>query len=241
MRGQFSAIYKNAIATCLGAFMVAATGTGTALTADQTSSIETPTPPIKPIYNNGSTLKPSWGWVGRPAAYDDFCKNLPHECLPYERVNQVVALNDALWRQILQINKAANLNIDPKNDNVMYGDKVTESWNYPESNPRNPENGRLQGDCEDYVLDKRRALLRIGIPASALRIAVVKRIKANYDGHAVLIVKTDHGDFVLDNLHDKVLAVSETRDEFQFYSMQSGHNPKSWVIPKISTLSVAGN
>ncbi len=55
---------------------------------------------------------------------------------------------------------------------------------------------------EDYVLAKRRALIQAGISPSALRIAYVKT--RGGEGHAILVVKTDRGEFVLDNLNGKV-------------------------------------
>lgn len=54
------------------------------------------------------------------------------------------------------------------------------------------------GDCEDYALTKRAALIRAGLPASALRIAAATTRSGQ--GHAVLVVRTNEGDLVLDNL-----------------------------------------
>ena len=58
------------------------------------------------------------------------------------------------------------------------------------------------GDCEDYVLEKRRELMHKGLSASDLLITVVR--KPDGEGHAMLTVRTDKGDFVLDNLTDAV-------------------------------------
>ena len=57
---------------------------------------------------------------------------------------------------------------------------VVERWNYPDDG---------YGDCEDYVLLKRRMLMQAGWPREALLITVVRDKKG--DGHAVLTVKTD--------------------------------------------------
>ena len=70
---------------------------------------------------------------------------------------------------------------------------VQEQWELP---------GNV-GDCEDYVLEKKRRLTEIGVAPGALRVTVV--YDANGGGHAVLTVVTDLGDFVLDNNNDKVL------------------------------------
>lgn len=57
------------------------------------------------------------------------------------------------------------------------------------------------GDCEDFVLEKRRRLLALGVPPPAMRI-VTARIKTSQfgreRGHAVLVVLTTEGEWVLD-------------------------------------------
>ena len=60
------------------------------------------------------------------------------------------------------------------------------------------------GDCEDFVLAKRKALVSAGVPRRALRIAV-GRLPSG-EAHAVLIVATDQGDYVLNNLHSAVVS-----------------------------------
>ena len=86
-----------------------------------------------------------------------------------------------------------------------------------------PDDGK--GDCEDYVLLKRRMLMQAGWPREALLITVVRDKKG--DGHAVLTVKTDKGDFVLDNQEEQVLLWSDTG--YRFVKRQSQSNPNNWV------------
>ena len=86
--------------------------------------------------------------------------------------------------------RGVNAAIKPMNDFDIYG--KDEVWAYP----------RGAGDCEDYVLEKRRDLMRKGISLSDLLITVVR--KPDGEGHAVLTVRTDEGDYVLDNLTDTV-------------------------------------
>jgi len=71
---------------------------------------------------------------------------------------------------------------------------LVEKWSYPDDG---------YGDCEDYVLLKRRMLLQSGWPREALLITVVRDKKD--EGHAVLTVKTDRGDYVLDNQAEDVV------------------------------------
>jgi len=80
------------------------------------------------------------------------------------------------------------------------------------------------GDCEDYVMTKRDALIHAGLPASALRIASVKTRQG--EQHAILVVKTtDHGDLVLDNLTGTIRTLPQTG--YRVMAM-SGPDPKVW-------------
>jgi len=80
------------------------------------------------------------------------------------------------------------------------------------------------GDCEDYAMTKRSHLIHMGVPASALRIAYVKTSWG--EGHAVLVVRTDSGELVLDNLTRAILPIQQTG--LRVVSM-SGANPSRWV------------
>ncbi|KQT80939.1 hypothetical protein ASG54_05645 [Aureimonas sp. Leaf460] len=80
------------------------------------------------------------------------------------------------------------------------------------------------GDCEDFALTKRQALLEAGLPSSALRIAVATT--STGEGHAVLVVKTEAGDFVLDNRIGRVLPWHQT--DLRFIKITSAENPRLW-------------
>ena len=69
------------------------------------------------------------------------------------------------------------------------------------------------GDCEDYVLLKRKMLIDAGWPREALLITVVRDRKG--EGHAVLTVKTDKGELVLDNQNENVVALDRDRLPFR--------------------------
>jgi predicted transglutaminase-like cysteine proteinase len=75
------------------------------------------------------------------------------------------------------------------------------------------------------VLLKRRILIQRGWPATALLITVV-RDESN-EGHAVLTVRTDRGDFVLDNKVNHVKAWADT--PYTFVKRQSARNPLVWI------------
>jgi predicted transglutaminase-like cysteine proteinase len=80
-----------------------------------------------------------------------------------------------------------------------------------------------RGDCDDYVMTKRRSLMRAGVPASALRIAIVRTRRG--EGHAILIVKTSAGELVLDNLRSGIVRRNETG--YRFVSVSTA-DPLRW-------------
>lgn len=84
------------------------------------------------------------------------------------------------WKKMLEINYDTNQAVTPMTDKDIYG--VEEYWAYLDK----------VGDCEDYVLLKRRKLIDAGFSPSDLLITVV--LQPNGDGHAVLTVRTDRGD-----------------------------------------------
>jgi predicted transglutaminase-like cysteine proteinase len=111
-----------------------------------------------------------------------------------------VVMTSGVWALINRINDSVNRAIKPQDDRITYG--VADYWGTP------LEHGLKAGDCEDYVLEKRRALLAAGLPAQALSIAVVKTIQG--DGHAVLLVGADDDWYVLDSLTPVIAPWRET-------------------------------
>ncbi|MBS7704107.1 transglutaminase-like cysteine peptidase [Chelatococcus asaccharovorans] len=129
--------------------------------------------------------RPPIGWV-------DFCKRHPAECTTDIGEPAKIMLFQARWDEIGTVNRRVNAQIRPMPDIEHWG--LIESWDFPDDGI---------GDCEDYVLEKRRQLAAAGLPRRALLITVVLD-EANA-GHAVLMVRTDRGDFVLDNKRDAIL------------------------------------
>lgn len=64
------------------------------------------------------------------------------------------------------------------------------------------------GDCEDYAIAKYLLLRQAGVPASQMRILVM-RAANNIPEHSVLIVETSGGIVVLDNLRRRPYAYSQ--------------------------------
>lgn len=179
------------------------------------------------------TSKPNYmrvhGQALPPFGFVQFCQRHRREC---DRVDDV-SFNryDAGPRDLREldvINRAVNARIQPVTDLELYGRE--EYWTYPTS----------QGDCEDYVVLKRRELMARGWPASALLITVVRDELG--DGHAVLTVRTRQGDYVLDNKVDDVRLWNQT--PYKYLMRQSYLSPSLWMAldPRIRSgaPSVAG-
>ena len=155
----------------------------------------------------GAYARPPIGWV-------EFCIENPRECDGKPLEARDVVLTTAAWKDLQRINKWVNEQIKPMTDLEHWG--VVERWSYPDDG---------YGDCEDYVLLKRRMLMQAGWPRQALLITVVRDLKG--EGHAVLTVKTDKGEFVLDNQEEEVRLWSETG--YRYVKRQSQTDPNFWV------------
>jgi predicted transglutaminase-like cysteine proteinase len=154
------------------------------------------------------------GRTTQPVGHYDLCRQMPVECDQVTPKRAPTELTRKLWAQIVEVNNLVNTMVIPRTDREIWG--VEERWSYP-------VNGT--GDCEDYVLEKRRLLMKAGMPAGNLLITVVRQ--PNGEGHAVLTARTSLGDFVLDNLEPRVLAWHETR--YEFLKQQSERHSGAWV------------
>lgn len=168
----------------------------------------------------GPTARPPIGWV-------EFCADRPLECKVAPSTPRDVVLSGKAWTDLVRINTWVNENVKPMTDMDHWG--VVEKWSYPDDG---------YGDCEDYALLKRRMLVEAGWPREALLMTVVR--EKNGNGHAVLTVKTDKGEFVLDNQEERILLWSET--SYRFVKRQSQSDPNRWVSlgdprPTIATAS----
>jgi len=162
----------------------------------------------RPIHVSvGPASRPPIGWV-------EFCTEKPKECAASPSAPRDVVLTPKARKDLIKVNRWVNETIQPVTDLEQWG--VVERWSYPDT-------GR--GDCEDYVLLKRRMLIEAGWPREALLITVVRDKKG--EGHAVLTVKTDKGDFILDNQEERVLLWSDTG--YRFVKRQSQSDPNVWV------------
>lgn len=168
------------------------------------------------------------GNTSAPYGHREFCNAYPAECAATTSKPVVVKLDRNRWNELLAVNAEVNAAILPRTDADLYG--VEEYWTFP-------DNGK--GDCEEYVLEKQRVLIARGWPRSALLITVVKDLRN--EGHAVLTVRTDKGDIILDNQMEVVLPWYST--PYRFVKRQSPNDAAKWTSisdTRVSTVASIG-
>lgn len=157
---------------------------------------------------------PLAGWV-------EFCSGNPEECIVDRREAEILPFTESLAALLSSVNLSVNRALIPVTDQNHWG--IVERWSYPTDG---------MGDCEDYQLLKRKMLREAGLPQRALRMTVV--IDENGEGHAVLTVRTDRGDLILDNKTDEVLEWFKTN--YRYIKRESAE-ATGWVY---LTLEPAG-
>jgi predicted transglutaminase-like cysteine proteinase len=150
-----------------------------------------------------------------PTGWTKFCAENADECRPAPDQSRDVTLTPALLQQLYEINKFANDRVTWTSDAELYG--TSERWAYPLD----------RGDCEDIVLLKRRLLTKAGWPAGALLITTVEERGAGKGRHAVLTVRSDRGEMILDNQTPEILFWYET--SYRYIARQSTIDPNIWV------------
>lgn len=154
-----------------------------------------------------------YGKTLAPVGFVKFCAANPDDCKPLENNQNVIAMTQERWNLLAQVNNFVNSKIAPVSDQDLYGE--VEHWAYPTD----------AGDCEDYVLLKKRYLQNLGFSAEALLITVV--LDEKKEGHAVLTITTKKGDYVLDNRRNDVKRWDGTG--YKFLKRQSHTNPLQWI------------
>jgi predicted transglutaminase-like cysteine proteinase len=154
----------------------------------------------------GDDTSVPYGWM-------EFCQRYHNECAASGAAADVNLTEKAL-HEIQQVNAWVNRSIEAISDMDHWG--VVDRWDYPMDG---------KGDCEDYALLKRKMLIERGFPRQALLITVVR--DQQNEGHAILTVKTNGGEFILDNLSDDVKPIN--RIAYRLVKRQSQENPNVWV------------
>lgn len=161
-----------------------------------------------------------------PPGFISFCVRHPDQCdaLPGEASS--IGLTDQRWHAILSVNRQVNESLWREDDDKHYG--RPEYWEIPTDG---------YGDCEDYALAKRKELIDRGLPKLALRIAIT--VTPRKERHAVLLVDTDRGQYVLDNLTDDI--IERRQSDYQWVEEQDPKNARAWVserrLPEAGTVA----
>lgn len=156
------------------------------------------------------TLAPM-GWV-------QFCRDYANDprkpCARSTMPPVDIRMDSYAWKELNRINTAVNSEIAPLTDREHWN--VVDRWDFPDDG---------KGDCEDYVIEKRHRLMKAGFPRQALLVTVVRDLEG--EGHAVLTVKTDKGDYILDNMNEAIRPWTATG--YKFVKRQSQVDPNVWV------------
>jgi predicted transglutaminase-like cysteine proteinase len=159
----------------------------------------------QPVAKVGNA-KPIPGWVR-------FCGQNPAECAVDPSEPATIELTAKDWKTLNRINQQVNAAIKAKSDEDHWG--VEDRWDFAEDG---------YGDCEDYQLVKRKRLVEAGFPRRALRMTVV--IDEEGAGHAVMMVRTNRGDFILDNKRNAILPWHRTN---YVYIKREGDEGSAWA------------
>ncbi|KQR30741.1 transglutaminase [Rhizobium sp. Leaf155] len=163
--------------------------------------------------NKGSPAMVTGGITSQPIGHYEFCQRYASECDIRSKLTPAPRVTNYGWTVIRDINTEVNTTIVAMTDQEVYG--KDEYWEYP----------KTAGDCEDFVLLKRKKLIEKGFAVSDLLITVVR--KPDGEGHAVLTVRTNDGDFILDNLSNEVKLWTDTN--YTYLKRQASFNTGRWV------------
>jgi len=156
----------------------------------------------------GAATSVPYGWV-------DFCHRERAECLQPVLPPLDINLTSATWSKIDRINRMVNQAIQPVT-NLEHWGTMLDHWDYPFDG---------KGDCKVYALYKRKLLIDMGFPRQALLMTIVRDLED--EGHTILTIKTNRGEFVLDNLSEEIRPWDATG--YRFIKRQSQENPNVWV------------
>jgi predicted transglutaminase-like cysteine proteinase len=170
--------------------------------AQTLAALPDPTPEARSV----GQARPVLAWV-------KLCERLPAECEVDTSEPMTVDLTAKAWQTIVSVNRRVNTTLRPVTDQDHWG--VPDTWDFPTDGA---------GDCEDYQLQKRKLLIEAGLPRRAMRMTVV--IDEKREGHAVMMVRTNRGDFILDNKTNTVLPWHDTG---YVYVKREGQDGPGWV------------
>lgn len=130
----------------------------------------------------------------------------------------MLILTEDWWKTISRINREVN-SIPYQSDMSRYG--TEEFWTEIDTS----------GDCEDYALEKRRRLIGAGVRVDDLSLAIC--VTERDEHHAVLVLHTDKGSYVLDNRRPDPLPWTDL--PYTWIARQNGRRWEKIIAPGSST------
>ena len=149
-----------------------------------------------------------------PMAYTQFCVRYVDECQqrrPLFRGGRI-KLTNLRWTELVNVNGSVNASIRPEPNKVGIADH---DWLLSPA----------FGNCNDYAVTKRHELIARGWPARAVLLSEVATFSGPH--HVVVVVRTNIGDLVLDNLTETIMPWFQK--PFQWLRIQAPRNPNFWV------------
>lgn len=153
-----------------------------------------------------------------PFQHVRFCLRYPADCRSNPAEDERIDLTRENSELLERVNRLVNANIIPAQKSS--GGDLQEVWAI----------APYTGDCNDYAVTKRHELLQSGLPARALRLAVVRTPSGS--GHLVLFVATTKGDLVLDSLVETIVPWQST--DYQWMKIQSASDARAWYHVKVT-------
>lgn len=154
-----------------------------------------------------------------PFGFKKFCRVERAHCAAYQKASDAdkakVTLTLARLAELERINTSVNRDILQVPEMSFFSASYKDEWKLP----------TVSGDCEDLALLKQKRLIELGWPENALLITV-----ADMPGgvrHAVLTVRTEKGDLILDNTTDEIHDWREVN--YRWIKRQSVRNMMRWV------------
>lgn len=175
-------------------------------------------PPTYPTWEKNVGFISMTSYIAAPAAFLDFCNRYPEDCLPPMKGISKIELDAERMRELNTVNSDVN-------DTLFFNsDYAVDTWDYPQDNI---------GDCEDFVIEKRKRLMDLGWPEDVLLITMVNKRTPDFAGrtsHAVLTVRTAQGDYVLDNEIRSAVPWTTANRLFDYVMIQTQMDPKIWAL-----------
>ncbi|GJE78344.1 transglutaminase-like cysteine peptidase [Methylorubrum suomiense] len=206
MRNADMGYFKAGLKAALFAALAIGAGLLGTAQAQTLAALPTSLPNANIGLTPGAEARPIVAWV-------EFCQNYAAECAFNRAEPARITLTPAVWATIVSVNRRVNRQIRPVTDQEHWG--RPDRWDLAEDG---------SGDCEDFQLLKRRLLAEAGLPRRAMRMTVV--IDEKGEGHAVLTLITDRGDYVLDN---KTSAITAWHETGYVFIKREGQDSLAWV------------